>query len=68
MKEKEDDLEEITCSQCDNPIYAKGLCRKHYRVGHRDPEKQRQCVIKWRVNHPDYWKKYYQRKKEEKKE
>jgi hypothetical protein len=44
-----------TCAECDSPVYAKGLCEKHYAAIRRryDPEGQKRRNNAWRERRND---------------
>lgn len=59
---------EVICERCqkERRNYAKGLCHSCYKLIHHDKEKQKIYTARWKAKHPDYFKNYYLKKKEEK--
>lgn len=58
------------CERCnrERTYYAKGKCRSCYGQTIRNKEKQKVYVQNWKNKRPDYFKQYYQKSKEKKKE
>ncbi len=53
------------CSKCkkERKIYNKEntLCKSCYNQIHRDKEKQKECVKRWKEKNPNYFKEYHKK-------
>lgn len=57
----------VVCSKCqkaNKKIYCKSLCKTCYNLVHRNKDKQREYMKKWRTQiNPNYYKEYYKNHK-----
>lgn len=60
-------MEDSECLDCKKikKMYCKNLCKSCYNKKHRDNEKHKKNLKKWRENNPDYFKNYNRGKKDE---